>query len=104
MPTKPVRAKPKEETPHYTGHRERLRERFFTAGSEALQDYELLELLLFAAIPRRDVKPLAKALLAEFKNIWSLLNAGPHRLIAFGLSESAASASSGHGRNRPART
>ncbi|MGE3624172.1 MAG: DNA repair protein RadC [Bdellovibrionales bacterium] len=76
--------------PHYFGHRERLRERFFTAGAEALQDYELLELLLFAAIPRRDVKPLAKSLLEEFKDLWSLLNARPERLIAFGLSEAAA--------------
>ena len=79
-----------EEKPHYYGHRDRLRERLFTAGADALQDYELLELLLFAAIPRRDVKPLAKALLAEFKNLWSLLNAKPERLIAFGLSEVAA--------------
>ncbi len=67
-----------------------MRERLFKAGPEALQDYELLELLLFAAIPRRDVKPLAKQLLAEFKNLWSLLNAKPERLIAFGLSEAAA--------------
>jgi len=77
--------------PHYTGHRQRLRERLFHAGPEALQDYELLEVLLFAAIPRRDVKPLAKALLDEFKDLWSLLNAKPERLTAFGLSEAAAS-------------
>jgi DNA repair protein RadC len=76
--------------PHYSGHRQRLRERLFHAGAEALQDYELLEVLLFAAVPRRDVKPLAKALLAEFKDLWSLLNAKPGRLIAAGLSESAA--------------
>jgi len=77
--------------PHYAGHRRRLRERLFNAGAEALQDYELLEVLLFAAVPRRDVKPLAKALLAEFKDLWSLLNAKPERLRAAGLSESAAS-------------
>ena len=41
----------------------------------ALQDYELLEVLLFAAVPRRDVKPLAKKLLAEFKSLWALVNA-----------------------------
>src|SRR5581483_9951153 len=46
------------ETPHYHGHRERLRERFYNAGPDALSDYELLELALFAAIPRRDTKPL----------------------------------------------
>src|SRR5436190_3002176 len=52
--------------PHYAGHRERLRARFREAGVAALPDYELLELVLYAAIPRRDVKPLAKALLARF--------------------------------------
>jgi DNA repair protein RadC len=82
----------KPQAPHYSGHRQRLRERLFQAGPEALQDYELLEMLLFMAIPRRDVKPLAKELLAEFKDIWSLLNAKPERLVAFGLSESAAAA------------
>ncbi len=77
--------------PHYTGHRQRLRERLFQAGADALQDYELIEVLLFAAIPRRDVKPLAKQLLSEFKDLWSLVNAKPERLTAFGLSEGAAS-------------
>ena len=47
--------------PHYHGHRERLRTRFLEAGARPLADYELLELILFRAIPRRDVKPLAKA-------------------------------------------
>jgi DNA repair protein RadC len=51
---------------HYHGHRERLRERFFNAGAEALSDYELLEMALFAAIPRRDTKPLAKEVLKKF--------------------------------------
>ena len=49
--------------PHFTGHRERLRERFRRGGSSALNDYEFLELILFRAMPRRDVKPVAKALL-----------------------------------------
>ena len=53
--------------PHYHGHRERLRARFLAAGSDALPDYELLELVLFGAIPRRDVKPLAKSLLERFQ-------------------------------------
>jgi len=83
--------KPKIDKPHYTGHRQRLRERLFHAGPEALQDYELLEVLLFAAIPRRDIKPLAKQLLDEFKDLWSLINAKPERLTAFGLSEAAVS-------------
>ena len=55
-----------EAAPHYLGHRERLRERFRKAGGGALADYELLELVLFRVIPRRDVKPLAKALLGRF--------------------------------------
>ena len=48
-----------EKAPHYHGHRARLRQRFLDAGSEAVSDYELLELILFRAIPQRDVKPLA---------------------------------------------
>ena len=55
-----------EASPHYHGHRERLRARFRDAGAEAVSDYELLELLLFRAIPQRDVKPLAKELIAKF--------------------------------------
>ncbi|QCI64863.1 RadC family protein [Phreatobacter stygius] len=54
------------EPPHFHGHRERLRKRFREAGADALADYELIELVLFRAIPRRDVKPLAKALLKRF--------------------------------------
>ncbi len=49
-----------EAAPHYHGHRERLRGRFRDAGPDALSDYELLELLLFRALPRRDVKPPPK--------------------------------------------
>ncbi len=58
--------RPADGTPHYHGHRERLRDRFRKGGAEALADYELLELILFRAMPRRDVKPLAKALIARF--------------------------------------
>lgn len=61
--------------PHYLGHRERLRERFVAGGPDALPDYELLELLLCSAIPRRDVKPLAKSLIAEFGTIGGVLAA-----------------------------
>ncbi len=49
-----------EAAPHFHGHRERLRARFREAGAAALADYELLELVLFRAIPRRDVKPIAR--------------------------------------------
>jgi DNA repair protein RadC len=68
-----------------------LRARFLDSGADSLQDYELLELLLFAAVPRRDVKPLAKQLLVEFKSLWALLNAPIERLFQSGLSESAVS-------------
>ena len=66
--------------PHYHGHRERLRERFFAAGADALSDYELLELALFAAIPRRDTKPLAKELLRKFVSFTEVIHAPVARL------------------------
>ncbi len=78
-----------ESKPHWHGHRERLRHRLFKNGHDALQDYELLELLLGTALPRRDVKPLAKELLREFKDLWSLLHATDTRLRDAGLGESA---------------
>jgi DNA repair protein RadC len=62
------------------GHRERLRERFLQGGPDALADYELLELLLFRAIPRRDVKPLAKILLQKFGSFAEVIAASPARL------------------------
>jgi len=82
-------SKPPRTKPHYEGHRARLRARFLEAGEAALQDYEILEMMLFAAIPRRDVKPLAKRLLAEGNGLWGVLTASPARLQALGLSESA---------------
>ncbi len=66
--------------PHYHGHRQRLRQRFAENGAEALADYELLELLLFRAIPRRDVKALAKDLIANFGGFAEVLGAAPERL------------------------
>jgi DNA repair protein RadC len=69
-----------EATPHYYGHRERLRDRFREAGADALSDYELLELLLFRALPRRDVKPLAKALLEKFGSFAEVIAAPQARL------------------------
>jgi DNA repair protein RadC len=79
-----------EEAPHYLGHRERLRARFLKGGGEALADYELLELVLFRAIPRRDVKPLAKALLARFGSFAEVVSARPERLREIdGLGEAA---------------
>lgn len=66
--------------PHYTGHRTRLREKYMEHGKEILQDYEFLELILSIAIPRRDVKPLAKTLLEEFGTIANILTAPQERL------------------------
>lgn len=65
------------EQPHHVGHRGRLRQRLMAAGPEALPDYELLELVLFAAQPRRDVKPLAKTLLARFGSFAEVISAPP---------------------------
>lgn len=76
--------------PHWVGHRERLRGRFMDSGAEALPDYEMLELILFRAIPRRDVKGLAKALLKQFGSFAEVLAAPPARLREIpGLGESA---------------
>lgn len=66
--------------PHYLGHRDRLRERAAAGGLAALPDYELLELLLFRSIPRGDVKPLAKRLLARFGSLGAVLGAAPEAL------------------------
>lgn len=66
--------KPEAEKPHYMGHRDRLRERFLSAP-DAMPDYEFLELLLFMAIPRRDVKPIAKLLIARFGSLNGVLRA-----------------------------
>ena len=82
-----ARVSPPRVKAHYEGHRDRLRARLLESGADALKDYELLEVLLFAAIPRRDVKPLAKQMLDEFDGLWSLLNAPMERLKAFGLSD-----------------
>ncbi|MBB3318639.1 DNA repair protein RadC [Rhizobium sp. BK181] len=60
---------------HYHGHRERLRDRFRQHGDTALADYELLELLLFRLIPRRDTKPIAKALLERFGSLAAVFGA-----------------------------
>ena len=72
--------------PHYYGHRNRLRQRLVDAGAEALPDYELLEMLLFAATPRGDVKPVAKALLARFGGFAATISADAEALAAAGLS------------------
>jgi len=66
--------------PHHSGHRERLRTRFLEGGAHALPDYEMMELVLFAAIPRQDTKPLAKALIARFGSFADAIAAPRERL------------------------
>jgi DNA repair protein RadC len=63
------------ERPHYFGHRERLRQRFIKNGLDGFADYEVVELLLTLAIPRRDVKEPAKALITRFGNLRGILDA-----------------------------
>ncbi|RYC30557.1 JAB domain-containing protein [Lichenibacterium minor] len=81
---------PRPAEPLHAGHRDRLRERFNAVGDAGVADYELLELILFRAIPRRDVKPLAKAMIARFGSFAETLAARPERLREIaGLGESA---------------
>lgn len=72
----------KDSAPDYLAHRQRLRERFLRDGGESFADYELLELLLCLAIPRRDVKPLAKALIKTFGSFAAAVAADPAALRA----------------------
>jgi DNA repair protein RadC len=76
--------------PHYLGHRQRLRDRFRQGGAAALPDYELMELILFRAIPRRDTKPLAKAIIDRFGSFAEAVSAEEERLAEIpGLGEAA---------------
>jgi DNA repair protein RadC len=74
--------------PGHSGHRDRLRARFLNGGADALPDYELLELILFSAILRRDTKPLAKKLIHRFGDFAGVVSATPAQLAAEGLSDS----------------
>lgn len=73
-------AKPDKQPSYLKDHRMRLRERFLTGGADAMPDYELLELVLFRAIPRKDVKPLAHMLLEKFGDFNRVLSAPRARL------------------------
>jgi DNA repair protein RadC len=78
-----------DETPHFHGHRKRLKQRFMETGGDAFPDYELLELVLFRAIPRRDVKKLAKDVIARFGSFAVAIAADPERLAEEELGEAA---------------
>jgi DNA repair protein RadC len=79
------------EEPHYLGHRERLRARFLAAGADAMPDYEILELVLTTILPRQDVKPLAKGLIATFGSFADAIAAPIEKLTAIdGIKEKTA--------------
>ncbi len=74
----------------HSGHRKRLRDRFLKAGSNALADYEMLELVLFQAQTRRDMKPIAKALMKRFGSFADVISAAPAELAEVdGIGDSA---------------
>ena len=84
-------AAPAAEEPHYIGHRRRLRQKFLDHGPDALNDYELLEMVLGQAIPRRDVKPLAKHLIDRFGGFAGVIATEPSELMREkGIGETAA--------------
>lgn len=89
----PVTEKAGKPKDHRHGHRARLRERFLKGGPDGMADYELLELLLFLGIPRKDVKPLAKQLIERFGSYAAVLSADVDALRAVsGLTETAVAA------------
>ena len=68
--------------PHYSGHRNRIKERFLKSSKGSLSDLELLELMLFWSIPRKDVKPIANILINSFGSLGGLVNASYNRLAS----------------------
>ncbi|HKX80278.1 MAG TPA: DNA repair protein RadC [Novosphingobium sp.] len=88
-----VPAEPAPDGNDPSGHRARLRKRLLEGGAEALADHEVIEYLLMTAIPRRDVKPLARALIQRFGSLAGVLNADPRALAGHpGMGESSAAA------------
>lgn len=77
--------------PHYFGHRQRLKDRFMRDAGASLPDYEMLELVLFLAKPRAEVKPLAKALITRFGSFADVISADAKELVAVkGIGENTA--------------
>lgn len=72
--------KKKKEDPYYIGHRKRLKDKFLNTHSDSFTDYEILELILFQAIPRRDVKPIAKEMINKIGNLDNILHSNPNKL------------------------
>lgn len=90
---KPVIVAQPQEKPHYLGHRQRLRARLLEKGADTLSEYELLEVLLFAAKPRGDVKPLAKRLIKRFGTLARVIRADMRELEQIdGMGEAAIAA------------
>ncbi|PLX37161.1 MAG: hypothetical protein C0606_11715 [Hyphomicrobiales bacterium] len=81
MPDDPSGFSEASAQPHFHGHRQRLKQRFVESGEDALADYELLELVLFRSIPRRDTKPIAKTLLEKFGSFAEVIAAPRARLL-----------------------
>ena len=80
MGDKPAKTAASGNKPHFHGHRERLRGRLIKSGGEALADYEMMELVLFLARPRGDMKPLANRLIDHFGGFGEAISAPPARL------------------------
>jgi DNA repair protein RadC len=78
---KGIPKEPQTRTAQFVGHRDRLRKRFAESGENGLPDYELLELVLFNAIPRRDVKLIAKLLIAKFGDLSGVIGAADNQLL-----------------------
>ena len=87
MTPKPASLILDEAEPGHAGHRQRLRDRFMIGGADALPDYELLELVLFGPILRKDTKPLAKKLIEHFGDFAGVISASPAQLTLQGLNE-----------------
>ncbi len=80
LPAPCTPSRQKNKTPHYHGHRDRVKQRLLESDGEALADYELLEAILFRALPRRDTKPIAKELLQRFGSFAEVINASEGEL------------------------
>ncbi len=82
MAQSPYKTTIKQNKPHYTNHRKRLRERFRKASADGFHDYELLELLLTYAVPRKDVKPISKLMIERFGGLSGVINSSQAELEA----------------------